>query len=433
MVAPWPLIGRTEELDRLRESTAPAARGSVLSGPAGVGKTRLAREVFAYWQGRGRRCRWFVGTRSAQSVPLAAHRAGVIVLDTDAAPAVARLAHPLLGEVRRARSLPTRLQELRSKVARELEVHDNAPAPIMLVRRAVLMCGSDLAPDSDLLIDAARAALRLSDPITAERLARHAVAAGGGYRAHWAHVGGLIDTQRFREAYEMTTMPAASAKSPRERVAMAVLAAVIKDMMVGPPGENRLAALENEAAETARGQCFFAHEVLCRQTAAQFGDHNQAQRLTELAAIVEGPRVAAATLHATSSKNGDCDGLCEAAGRYEQFGDRIAAADTFAQASNLLRDRGLRGAALTAAASAERLSASTGAATPALRALRCPCPLTARQREVIALVAAGLTNRQIAEQLVTSIRTVEGHLFRASQRTGISSRAGLAALVDHSP
>jgi DNA-binding NarL/FixJ family response regulator len=40
--------------------------------------------------------------------------------------------------------------------------------------------------------------------------------------------------------------------------------------------------------------------------------------------------------------------------------------------------------------------------------------LTARQCEVAALVAQGLSNRQIAERLV-SIRTVEGHRYRARQ------------------
>ncbi|MFF3227207.1 hypothetical protein ACFYV7_30725 [Nocardia suismassiliense] len=35
-----------------------------------------------------------------------------------------------------------------------------------------------------------------------------------------------------------------------------------------------------------------------------------------------------------------------------------------------------------------------------------------------------------ADRLVMSIRTVEGHLFRASQRTGINTREGLAAILD---
>ena len=41
--------------------------------------------------------------------------------------------------------------------------------------------------------------------------------------------------------------------------------------------------------------------------------------------------------------------------------------------------------------------------------------LTARQCEVAALVAQGLSNRQIAERLSVSIRTVEGHRYRARQ------------------
>ncbi len=869
MVAAWPLIGRAEELDRLRESTTPGAGGSVLVGPAGVGKTRLAREVLTYWQGQGRQCRWFVATRSAQSVPLgvfaeitetadddslrrirsmvaalansgegcralliiddahlldeqsalvlhqivrhsradvlltmrsgepapdavsglwkdqllsrldpqplsqaetadllirvlggriessaavglwrftrgnvlhlrhlvdgerdgrrltqrggvwiwegrpdisaplaelieasiarepapvlavldlmsiadpleievltalcdpdaveAAHRAGLITVDTSGALALARLAHPLLGEVRRAHTLTSRLRALRGAVARELRLHDQVGHPAALVRRAVLTCESDIAPDGDLLIEAARAALQLSDPITAERLARHAVDAGGGYEAHRTHISALVDAQQFGEAVEVTMMLAKTAPTHRNRVRLALLAATFKATMAGMPEDDPLARLRNdadtaglirtfhassafvaafqtkpapaiqaaqsaldssdrmaegyelfaltgltagnamlgrysamadpaervytlcrkssdtatlhllhgtyhlsglcmggyltraaqlvdqlthepmefplaysyrsfidglvaaargdldsaahrcaearavnlpaestwtqaaallyqiiavgmsgdaataaelmkkyrppgpaaegvrprhvhllarawtnaaagvpsnaislasEAADMAGVQQFFAFEVLCRQTAVQFGDQGQAPRLTELAEIVEGPRALAAALHATSLDRADTDGLCEAARLYEQFGDRIAAADTAAQAANLLRARNLRGAALTAAASTERLATTTGAATPALRAMQCPSPLTVRQREVIALVAAGLSNRQIAEQLVTSVRTVEGHLFRASQRTGISSREGLAALVDHSP
>src|SRR6185437_10629478 len=44
------------------------------------------------------------------------------------------------------------------------------------------------------------------------------------------------------------------------------------------------------AAETARANGQFAAEVMCLQTATQFGDHSGASRLVELAAIVEGPR-----------------------------------------------------------------------------------------------------------------------------------------------
>lgn len=43
-----------------------------------------------------------------------------------------------------------------------------------------------------------------------------------------------------------------------------------------------------------------------------------------------------------------------------------------------------------------------------------------------ALVARGLTNRQIAEQLVLSERTAEGHLERIRGKVGFTSRAQIA-------
>lgn len=53
--------------------------------------------------------------------------------------------------------------------------------------------------------------------------------------------------------------------------------------------------------------------------------------------------------------------------------------------------------------------------------------LTARQREVAALVAAGLSNREIASRLSIQERSVEGHLDRIRDRLSLRSRAALAA------
>lgn len=60
-------------------------------------------------------------------------------------------------------------------------------------------------------------------------------------------------------------------------------------------------------------------------------------------------------------------------------------------------------------------------------------PLTGRQREIVELVVAGLSNKQIAERLVMSVRSVEGHLYRACQRVGASSREQLAAIIRRGP
>jgi pimeloyl-ACP methyl ester carboxylesterase/DNA-binding CsgD family transcriptional regulator len=53
--------------------------------------------------------------------------------------------------------------------------------------------------------------------------------------------------------------------------------------------------------------------------------------------------------------------------------------------------------------------------------------LTARQLQVAALVADGLTNRRIAELLSIEERSAEGHVERIRQRLGVTSRAQIAA------
>ncbi|WP_370743391.1 helix-turn-helix transcriptional regulator [Streptomyces sp. LUP47B] len=61
-------------------------------------------------------------------------------------------------------------------------------------------------------------------------------------------------------------------------------------------------------------------------------------------------------------------------------------------------------------------------------------PLTPQEREIAALAAAGLTNKQIGERLYLSPRTVSTHLDNAFPKLGISSRAALRdALAEQPP
>jgi non-specific serine/threonine protein kinase len=65
--------------------------------------------------------------------------------------------------------------------------------------------------------------------------------------------------------------------------------------------------------------------------------------------------------------------------------------------------------------------------------IRLPSQLTAREREIASLVAAGLSNRQIAEQLFISRRTVDAHLEHIFGKLGITSRVMLTIqLREHS-
>lgn len=173
-----------------------------------------------------------------------------------------------------------------------------------------------------------------------------------------------------------------------------------------------------------------AWEVVLLQTATQFGDHTTAARLTELATEVQGPRAPAAAAHAAALAAGDGDALLDASHRYEEFGDRLAATDAAAHAVVAFQHADRRGAALSASAVAQRLAAECqGARTPALLAATMAQPFTARQREIISLAAEGLSNKQIAERLTMSIRSVEGHLFRASQRVAANTREQLIGIL----
>jgi DNA-binding NarL/FixJ family response regulator len=174
-----------------------------------------------------------------------------------------------------------------------------------------------------------------------------------------------------------------------------------------------------------------AVEVCLLQTATQLGDHTTASRLAELADRVQGPRAPAAAAHAAALAAGSGDGLVEASRQYEAFGDRIAAADAAAHAVVAYQDAGRRGAAMSASATVHRLAAECqGAQTPALRAAATTShPFTPRQLEIISLAAQGLSNKDVADRLTMSIRSVEGHLFRACQRVGASSRDQLISIL----
>jgi DNA-binding NarL/FixJ family response regulator len=58
-----------------------------------------------------------------------------------------------------------------------------------------------------------------------------------------------------------------------------------------------------------------------------------------------------------------------------------------------------------------------------------PERLTRRETEVAQLIAQGLTNRQIAEELVVALRTVDTHVERILAKLGFTSRAQVAAWV----
>ncbi|MEI2731878.1 MAG: helix-turn-helix transcriptional regulator [Dermatophilaceae bacterium] len=56
-----------------------------------------------------------------------------------------------------------------------------------------------------------------------------------------------------------------------------------------------------------------------------------------------------------------------------------------------------------------------------------PAGLTDRQLEIVRLLADGMTNAEIARQVVLSVRTVDGHVAAAFAKLGASNRRQAAA------
>ena len=55
--------------------------------------------------------------------------------------------------------------------------------------------------------------------------------------------------------------------------------------------------------------------------------------------------------------------------------------------------------------------------------------LTARQHEVLQLVADGMTNKEIAEQLIITEHTVERHLSEIYQKLAVTNRVQAARWI----
>ncbi|MET7473548.1 LuxR C-terminal-related transcriptional regulator [Streptomyces sp. NPDC005648] len=132
-------------------------------------------------------------------------------------------------------------------------------------------------------------------------------------------------------------------------------------------------------------------------------------------------------LHADALARADGPALVRAAEALEERGFLLFAAEAHAQAVRAHRDPSAARTARTRAVALARRC--QGARTPALSGLVLG-ELTARQRQIVTLAAAGLSNRQIAEQLTLSIRTVGNHLYSAYTRLGASDRAALPWLVE---
>lgn len=197
---------------------------------------------------------------------------------------------------------------------------------------------------------------------------------------------------------------------------------------IGPTGPDAAAA-RSRLADVARSASADGRAHLAALAAfdlVRLGDPAGGSSLLEAVAARGASSTTALRFEtAAAVVRSDADGLESLARTWEAAGAAGTAAECLAFAAAASPAR-----ATVLGARIADLTAGTGLCTPPLQAVAALVErqeLTAREREIVALVAEGLSNRAIAEQLVVSTRTVENHLHRAYAKLGVSSRAELVA------
>jgi DNA-binding CsgD family transcriptional regulator len=193
-------------------------------------------------------------------------------------------------------------------------------------------------------------------------------------------------------------------------------------------------AMLRSAADRAAATEQAVAEATLRHDLVRLGQvRAEQQRLGELAAIVDGPLTATMADHARALAARDAGAVDGVARRFAEHGCAGLAAEAASVAKQMLLADGERRRAASAEAFAlEMLAACEGASSPLVGSIS-EARLTAREREIATLAAKGLSNRDIADRLVVSVRTVENHLARVFVKLGVTSRQDLARVVERRP
>ena len=149
--------------------------------------------------------------------------------------------------------------------------------------------------------------------------------------------------------------------------------------------------------------------------------------LAGMAARSESRLVTAYAHHATAKAAHDGTALMEAAEEMAAIGALRYAVEAASDAAAAYVAAGRQDSARRAAARARELHVpDQGGELPRIDGLDATAvELTPREAQLVDLAGQGLSNAEIADRLVISIRTVETHLYRGMQKLGINDRRDL--------
>ncbi|MFD9624114.1 LuxR C-terminal-related transcriptional regulator [Streptomyces virginiae] len=132
-----------------------------------------------------------------------------------------------------------------------------------------------------------------------------------------------------------------------------------------------------------------------------------------------------------SIESGDPALLERSATVFSEAGAALYAAEAFSYLSHLHQaDQNDRAATAARLRAASLVTDCEGAVSPALQRLHETQPLSARERQIARLAAQGLRDKEIAERLVLSERTVSNHLYRTYRKLGVENRRELQRLYE---
>jgi DNA-binding CsgD family transcriptional regulator len=156
--------------------------------------------------------------------------------------------------------------------------------------------------------------------------------------------------------------------------------------------------------------------------------------MAALASQVDGELTVARLAYVVAAADKDSAALMAAATRFEELGALLYAAEALGEAAvHLRRDGASREAAATQQAAARLLAHCEGAVTPFVRAIGARAQLTPAELDTALQAVTGSTDKQIAELMHLSVRTVENRLHRAYQKLGISHRRELVEALKDVP
>ncbi|WP_326622651.1 LuxR C-terminal-related transcriptional regulator [Streptomyces decoyicus] len=145
---------------------------------------------------------------------------------------------------------------------------------------------------------------------------------------------------------------------------------------------------------------------------------------------LEGAFLPARWAYAEAYRSGEPKLMGRVARAFADMGAGLFAAEAYAELARFHQRSGGTKAATAATARARELLRGCGPVdTPPLRFLGHSALLSDRERLIAGLAAGGLSDKEVAERLSLSVRTVNNHLYRVYRKVGAANRRDLRTLM----